>query len=146
MKVKDILAEKGTNVITGRENNTVLEAMNMFATNKVGSLLIMDEHNQIVGIVAARDVLMAVLSDREQLDNIPLKNIMTKEIIVAAPDDDIDYVQAIMTENRIRHIPIIDNKKLAGIISIGDVVKAQLKKSSVENRYLRDFIEGKYPA
>ena len=71
---------------------------------------------------------------------------MTKDIIVASPDDDLDYVEAIMTENRIRHVPIIENKALAGIVSIGDLVKAQLKQTSVENRYLRDFIEGKYPA
>ncbi len=146
MKVKDILTEKGTNVVTIRENNTVLEAMNQFAISKVGSLLILDDDHQIIGIIASRDVLMAVLNDRKNLDTILVRDIMTKDIIVASLDDDVDYVQAIMTENRIRHVPIIENKKLAGIISIGDLVKAQLKKTSVENRYLKDFIEGKYPA
>jgi CBS domain-containing protein len=73
-------------------------------------------------------------------------DVMTRDVIVATPDDKIDYLLAIMTENRIRHIPIIDGGKLAGMISTGDVVKAQIIDEKVENRYLKDYIEGKYPA
>ncbi|MBN2011754.1 CBS domain-containing protein [candidate division KSB1 bacterium] len=146
MKVKDILAEKGTDVATITGDTTVWQAMNKFAAQKVGSLLVLGGTGNIIGIIAARDVLMSVLKHRDKLDTMPVSEIMTKDIIVASPDDDLDYVEAIMTENRIRHVPIIENKALAGIVSIGDLVKAQLKQTSVENRYLRDFIEGKYPA
>jgi CBS domain-containing protein len=67
-------------------------------------------------------------------------------VIVAGPDEEIDRLMAIMTENRIRHIPIIDGSKMIGLISIGDVVKAQLTVHEVQISYLKDYIEGKYPA
>ncbi len=146
MKVKDVLAVKGSNVIVINHEKTIFEAMSMFAMHRVGSLLIVDETKNIVGIIAARDVLMEVLRASEKIRETPVNSIMTRNIIVATPDDDLEYIQALMTENRIRHIPIMENKKLAGIVSIGDIVKVQLKEYHVENRYLREYIEGKYPA
>lgn len=146
MKVKDILAVKGTEVITTEQHNTVFQAMATFAAHKVGSLLVLDKQGGIVGILAARDVLMEVLRACDNIKETKINSIMTKKIIIGNPEDDLDYIQAIMTENRIRHLPIIENKKLAGIVSIGDVVKAQLKQYHVENRYLKDYIVSKYPA
>jgi len=146
MKVKDILAAKGTHVYTVGEKKSVHEAMETFAAHKVGSLLVLDDKGGIVGILAARDVLMAVLKSCDKIKQIQVEDIMTKNIIIGNPEDDLNYVQAVMTENRIRHLPIIENKRLAGIVSIGDIVKAQLKAFHVENRYLKDFIVGKYPA
>ncbi|MDZ7401600.1 MAG: CBS domain-containing protein [candidate division KSB1 bacterium] len=146
MKVKDILAAKGTHVVTINQEATVYEALETFAANRVGSLLVLDEKGGIVGIVAARDALMAVLRACDEIRKIKVKEIMTKNIIIGDPEDDLDSVEVIMTENRIRHLPIIKDNKLAGIVSIGDVVKAQLKNIHVENRYLKDYILGKYPA
>jgi CBS domain-containing protein len=149
MKVKEILKEKGKNVITVEQNKTVHHAMKTFAANKVGSLLVIDAKNGIIGILAARDVLMIALKSCDKIKEINVKEIMTREIIIGHPDDDLKYVQAIMTENRIRHLPIVENNKLAGIISIGDILKAQLAEYEgyeVENRYLKDYVLGKYPA
>ncbi len=146
MKVKDILATKGTHVVTISQEATVYEALETFAANRVGSLLVLDEKGGIVGIVAARDALMAVLRACDEIRKIKVKEIMTKNIIIGDPEDELDKVEVIMTENRIRHLPIIKDNKLAGIVSIGDVVKAQLKNIHVENRYLKDYILGKYPA
>ena len=145
MKVKDILAKKGSQVVTVREETTVLDAMSVFAANRVGSLLVVDKNDAILGIIAARDVLMAVLNDLQGITKLPVSKIMTKELIVATEDDNIDYIQAIMTENRIRHIPVLDGRELKGIVSIGDVVKLLLKAKDVENRYLKDYIADKYP-
>jgi len=145
MKVKDILANKGTQVITVREETTVIDAMSVFSANRVGSLLVVDKNDAILGIIAARDVLMAVINDMQGITELPVSKIMTKDLIVATEDDDIDYVQAIMTENRIRHIPVLDGRELKGMISIGDVVKLLLKAKDVENRYLKDYIADKYP-
>lgn len=145
MKVKDILAKKGSQVVTVREESTVLEAMSVFSANRVGSLLVVDKNDAILGIIAARDVLMAVLNDLQGIAKLPVSKIMTKELIVATEDDNIDYIQAIMTENRIRHIPVLDGRELKGIVSIGDVVKLLLKAKDVENRYLKDYIADKYP-
>jgi CBS domain-containing protein len=146
MKVKDVLAEKGTHVVTINQEATVYEALQTFAANRVGSLLVLDDKGGIVGIIGARDVLMAVVNTCEEIRNTKVKEIMTKNIIIGDPDDDLDNVEVIMTENRIRHLPIIKQDLLAGIISIGDVVKAQLKNVHVENRYLKDYIISKYPA
>jgi len=71
---------------------------------------------------------------------------MTREIIVGAPEDNLEDVEKIMTVNRIRHLPIVKQKQICGIISIGDVVKAQLQDLHVENKYLKDYVSGKYPA
>lgn len=146
MKVKGILAAKGSNVVTINEDATVYGAMSTFAKNKVGSLLVLDSKGGIVGILAARDVLMATLNECDKIKEKKVKTIMTREIIIGHPEDDLDYVLTIMTENRIRHLPIIEGQKLVGIVSIGDVVKTQLKEEKAENRYLRDYIVSKYPA
>ncbi len=146
MKVKDILSVKGSRVVTTHQDNTVVEAMALFFANRIGSLLVVDKNDSILGILAPNDVLKAVQEDADNISKIKVSSIMTRDIIVATEDDNVDYIQAIMTENRIRHIPILEDQTLKGMISIGDVVKAQIKEKEVENRYLKDYIEGKYPA
>ena len=74
-----------------------------------------------------------------------VNQVMTKNLLCASEEDTIDYIQAVMTENRIRHIPILDKTELKGLVSIGDVVNAQIKIHEVENHYLKDYIDGKYP-
>ncbi len=146
MKVKDILDEKGSRVITCHEDNSVMEALSIFAANKVGSLLVVDDHQRILGILAPRDVLLAMLNQADKFREIKVWEIMTRDLIVGTEDDHISYIQALMTENRIRHVPIVEGRELKGLVSIGDVVKAQLTETKVENRYLKEYIEGKYPA
>ncbi len=146
MKVKDVLSVKGSRVVTTHEDNTVVEAMALFFANKIGSLLVVDKNDSILGILAPNDVLKAVHEDAENIATIKVSSIMTRDIIVASEEDSIDYIQNIMTEARIRHLPIMEEKELKGVISIGDVVKAQINEKEVEIKYLKDYIEGKYPA
>jgi CBS domain-containing protein len=145
MKVKDILAVKGSRVVTIVENTSVFEAMLVFSANRIGSLLVVDKDENILGIICARDVLMATLNHLEDIKTITIDKIMTTNLIVARKDDDLDYVRAVMTENRIRHLPIIDNKKVIGLISMGDVVNAQVTEKDVELTYYREYIADKYP-
>ncbi len=77
-----------------------------------------------------------------RLRDLPVVDIMTREVICAVPDDDLDYAMGIMTQNRIRHLPIVEDGKLIGIISIGDVVRAHLQHTAYENRMMRDYIQG----
>ena len=146
MKARDILEVKGSRVVTCHQDNTLMDALAIFAANKIGSLLVVDSHDKIQGIIAPRDILIVVLKDYEKVKEILVTEVMSKDLIVATIDDSVDYIQKIMTENRIRHVPILDNGELQGIVSIGDVVKAQIDEKEVENRYLKDYIEGKYPA
>lgn len=145
MKIKDILAAKGSRVVTVEKNSSVIDAMSVFSANRVGSLLVMDKDNNILGIIGARDVLMAVINHQDEIKTVTVEKIMTTNLIVGTPDDTIDYILAVMTENRIRHIPILEGTELKGIVSIGDVVKSQLKEKDVENKYLKDYIADRYP-
>ena len=145
MKVKDILAQKGSRVITIEKNVSVLDAMKLFPANRVGSLIVVDKFDEILGIIAARDVLMAVINHLERIKTMTVEEIMTTNLIIGTEEDSIEYLQAIMTENRIRHVPILEGRKLKGLVSIGDVVKALMTEKDVENRYLKDYIADKYP-
>ncbi|SHO44734.1 CBS domain-containing protein [Desulfopila aestuarii] len=146
MKAKEILDAKGTRVITVIEDSLIVDVMAIFFANKVGSLLVVDKYDNILGIVAPNDILKAVHQNLDRVPEMRVSEVMVSDLIVATPEDDLDYIQNIMTENRVRHIPILDDGKLIGLVSIGDVVKAQMTIKNVENRYLKDYIEGKYPA
>jgi len=145
MKAKDILDTKGSRVVTCHEDNSLMEALAIFSANKVGSLLVVDSNDKIQGIIAPRDILLMVLNNLDNIKTLKVNEVMTTNLIVATVDDDVEYLQAVMTENRIRHIPILEGSELKGLVSIGDVVKAQIVEKEVENRYLKDYIEGKYP-
>ncbi len=145
MKVKDILAVKGSRVVTVEQSTAVLDAMSIFSANRVGSLLVVDKEANILGIIGARDVLMAVINHLEEIKTLTVERIMSTNLIVGTPDDKLDYILSVMTENRIRHVPIFQGRELKGLVSIGDVVKAQLKETKVENKYLKDYIADKYP-
>ena len=145
MKAKEILIEKGSRVVTIHQNNLLVDVMALFFSNRVGSVIVVDKNDTILGIVAPHDVLKAVYDNLSKVPELKVSEVMTRNVIVATPEDDIDYLLAVMTENRIRHLPVLNEGRLAGIVSIGDVVKAQIKQQHVENRYLKDYIEGKYP-
>ena len=145
MKAKEILATKGSRVVTVAKDSSVIDAMSIFSANRIGSLLVVDKDGKILGIIGARDVLMAVVNHLEEIKTLTVDKIMSTNLIVGTPDDSIDYLLSIMTENRIRHVPIFEGKELKGLISIGDVVKSQLKETHVENKYLKDYIADKYP-
>ena len=145
MKVRDILKDKGTEVATIGTEETIGDAAKILVEKNIGSLLVQDEKGAIAGIITERDILKQCNQCLESLKETKVKDVMTKNLIVASLDDDLDYVENIMTQNRVRHLPIISNQKLEGIISIGDLVNVLRGDCKVENRYLKDFISGKYP-
>lgn len=144
MKVKEILKSKGPEVVTIGEEKSVYDAISTLVKNKIGSLIVLNVEGKIVGIITERDILTESERNDGRLKEIKVKDVMTKDLIIGQAEDDIEYIEAIMTENRIRHLPILSDKRLVGIISIGDVVKAQIHQSKVEIRLLQDYIEGKY--
>ena len=146
MKVRDILKDKGSEVATIGAEETICDAVKTLVEKNIGSLLVLDEKGGITGIITERDILKQCNKCLESFKEIKIKDVMTKNLIVASPDDDLDYVENIMTQNKVRHLPIISkNQKLEGIISIGDMVNVLRGECKVENRYLKDFISGKYP-
>jgi CBS domain-containing protein len=145
VKVKDILKDKGTEVATIGVQETICDAVRALVEKNIGSLLVLDEKGVIAGIITERDILKQCNKCLETLPDTKVKDVMTKKLIVASPDDDLDYVENIMTQNRIRHLPIMADQKLAGIISIGDLVNVLRGECKVENRYLKAYISGEYP-
>ena len=145
MKVKDIIAKKGSTVFTSPITISIKEALDNLIMNKVGSLVIVDDEKNPVGIITERDILNLANRDNNW-HSLPVQGNLTTNFIVGIPEDHVEYIMSLMTINRIRHVPILDEGRLAGLISIGDIVKAQLKDIKAENRYLNDYIMGKYPA
>ena len=124
MNVRRILTTKGGGVVTVRPDQTVREAIALLAKHNIGALVAVDEENRPVGILSERDITRRLAKD-EDLFTLPVSDLMTKNVITGMPQDDLKSVANTMTDKRIRHLPIVDQGKLCGIISIGDVVKTQ---------------------
>lgn len=145
-RVRDLLAEKGGDVYFVRPEQTVYEAIQVLTRHNIGAVLVLDDDDRLVGIFTERDVLKQCVRRSDRLKSTHVKDAMTTDLIIGVPDDDVDYLMGVMTVNKIRHIPILEGKRVVGVVSIGDVVKSQLKDAHYENRYLKDYIMGKYPA
>ncbi len=142
MLVRDILDSKPRDIITATPETTVLDAMNLLIGNKISCLPIVDTTDKLVGILSDKDIFRLAHRDQNHFTAAAVSDIMTAELIVGLADDDIDYIAGIMTENRIRHIPIVEKDKMVGLVSQGDVVKMQMKDIQVQNRYLKMYIDG----
>lgn len=143
MKIKDILRQKGATVQTVAPDASVQDAMSLLVEHNIGSLIVRKKGGDIVGIITERDILrQCAASGDHDPDKTRVSDVMTADLIIGVPDDDLEYVMGIMTKNRIRHLPVLDGGELEGIISIGDVVNAHLHETKFENRLLRDYIHG----
>lgn len=141
MKVREILRRKGHEVVTVGPAATVLDAMRRLVEHDIGSLVVVED-GEVTGIVTERDVLRLGAGDPGRLEATTVGDAMTTDLIIATPDDDIDYCMEIMTRNRVRHLPIMEGRDLRGIVSIGDVVNNLRKHAEAENRHLKDYIRG----
>ena len=140
MKIRDVLRTKGPAVITVAPDVPTQEAMRVLVKNRIGALVVHD--GKLRGIITERDLLRWGAEDIHRLLNSRVRDLMTVEVITASPEAEIEDVMDTMVERRIRHLPIMENGALAGIISIGDVVNALRQSVEVENRYLHAYIEG----
>lgn len=142
MKVKDILKNKGPEVFTIGEEKNINEALKILVKNNIGVLLVLNNDAKIVGIFSERDAIRTAHNNPQNFGDTLVKDVMSKNIIFVEPEDDIEYLQSIMTKNHIRHLPVVDKKVLVGLISIGDIVKSLLSTTQYENKYLKDYISG----
>jgi CBS domain-containing protein len=142
MRIKDILRGKGTDVVTIRPTETVPEAIKRLNEHNIGGLVVTSESGVVVGIITERDILRETAERCEQIQLTLVGDVMTRDVIIGVPEDNLDYVMGIMSKNRIRHLPVLEESGLVGIISIGDVVSAHLRKTEFENRMLKDYIHG----
>jgi CBS domain-containing protein len=142
MKVKELLGIKGLECFSITSDQTLLDAAKQMAECNIGALLVMDR-GSLVGIVTERDIVKNAANDRQQCKEVRIKEAMTTNLLVVKPGDDLDYVMAVMIQNNIRHLPVIEESGLMGMLSMRDVVKVLVKNLAAENQYLKDLIGGK---
>lgn len=144
MKVKDILAKKPANVITISADDTLQDASVLLTEHNIGALVVVDKANAPAGILSERDIVRKIAGKGANALSMLIKDAMTADIIIGLMDDDLAHVSTTMTNKRIRHLPIMDNQSLVGMISIGDIVKSQLDYAEHEAHTLRQYITGGY--
>ena len=137
-RLAEILEEKGHAVLEIDADSSVLEAVQLMVENNVGSLLV-TERGEVAGIVTERDYLRRVTLEG-RTEEAPVKEIMSAPLVVATLETTVDECMAMMTDRRIRHIPVVDEEKVVGLVSIGDLVKFKSKLQSFEIQFLNDYI------
>jgi CBS domain-containing protein len=141
--VKDILDEKGHTAWTIGPDAKVLEALELMAKKGLGALVVL-ENDEVVGIMSERDYARKIMLMGRQSQDTPVRDIMTREVYGVHDDTTAEECMALMTDKHIRHLPVCKEGKLAGIISIGDVVKAVITDQKVKIENLENYIMGKY--
>ncbi|MGC1456195.1 MAG: CBS domain-containing protein [Nitrospirota bacterium] len=143
MKVKELLSIKGLECFSITGEKSLLDAAKQMAECNIGALLVMDR-GALVGIVTERDIVKNAADESHQCKDVTIKNVMSTNLLVVKPGDDLDYVMAIMIQNNIRHTPVIEESGLVGLLSMRDVVRVLVKNLKAENIYLKDMIGGKF--
>ena len=138
--VRDLLAGKGTDVWSIAPDKTVYDALSMMADRGIGAVLVV-EGARLVGILSERDYARQVILKGKASKDTPVREIMTTKLIHVTPDHTIDDCMAIMTNSRIRHLPVLTGENLVGILSIGDVVKAVISEKQSHIEQLEDYIK-----
>lgn len=137
MNVENILMQKGTDVATIGPEASIKRAADWLRAKGIGALVVARD-DAVLGIISERDIVHALSQYGEAVASIAVKDIMTHGLITVAPGDDLNRMMRLMTRHRVRHLPVLRNGKLAGIISIGDVVKRRLDDLELETSVLRD--------
>ncbi len=140
--LSSILEEKSGGVLQIDGGATVFEAITMMVDANVGSLLVTEE-GEIVGIMTERDYLRRVTLQGRTDRETAVREIMSSPLVVATPETSIDECMAMMTDRRIRHLPVVDGGEVVGVVSIGDLVKFRSKQQAFEIKYLTDYITGR---
>ncbi len=138
MKIKDLVKSKGFEVIAVDSGTPLGEAIKKMVDRNIGALLIVEDGNT-VGMFTERDVLKSWVSGKD-FKSTPVKEAMTRDLVIAELEDELDYAMSIMIQKGVRHLPVLDQGRLVSVLSIRDVVKAQVSNLVAEVHYLKDFI------
>ena len=140
IQLKQLLEKKGAGAVTLAESASVGEAIRTMYQHRVGSVLISSVSGTPLGIFTERDVMRLCAEGKHDFDNLSIKDHMTTELVLGKPEDRVTEVLGIMTEKRFRHIPIVKDGQIVGMVSIGDLVKAKLEETVQEAEALRNYI------
>jgi CBS domain-containing protein len=142
MLIRHILAGKGSDVVTTRPDATVTEVAKLLKAKRIGAVVVTDADEELCGIISERDLACGLADHGANLLGMRVADVMTSEISTCSPNDGIDRLMRQMTEGRFRHLPVVEDGRMIGIISIGDVVKNRLQELENEAHMLHDYISG----
>ena len=139
MRIADVLRNKGAAVATITPETSVAGLLTELAVHNIGAMVVVSQDG-LVGIVSERDVVRKLHEMGAEILRRPVSEIMTTLVATCSPDDSVDSLSALMTTNRVRHVPVMDGGRLAGIVSIGDVVKTRMEELQAEQERLQAYI------
>ncbi|MFQ5784783.1 MAG: CBS domain-containing protein [Alphaproteobacteria bacterium] len=140
MHVSDILGEKGTDVITTGPDETVGATARLLNVKRIGVVMVCDAAGKLSGVISERDIIRAVSVHGERALDMRVREVMTADVVTCKPDDTISDVMKVMTVGRFRHLPVMEDGEIKGVVSIGDVVKHRLEETELESQVLRDYM------
>ena len=140
MNVEHILSEKGRNVVTIDPQSTLAEAARTLSDKRIGAVIVSSGNQPVLGILSERDIVRAINEKGSAALNEPVSRYMTAKVVTCTGRSAINELMEIMTNGKFRHVPIVEDGRLNGIVSIGDVVKYRLAEIESESRALRDYI------
>ena len=135
MKIRDLLKIKSRPVITVDPNETVTAAIQKLVDNDRGSLSVCNDKGELVGIITERDIVRKCFARSAAIASTKVRDVMTEQVAIGIPEDDLGYVISVMKQKRIRHIPIVDNQKVVGMVSMRDLLDMQLDQAEAQIRY-----------
>src|SRR6201996_8538687 len=139
MRIADVLRSKGGEVKTINPDATVTELVDGLASHNIGAMVVVGDDG-VVGIVSERDVVRQLHTHGASVLTRPVSSVMTTMVATCTKSDEVDAISVLMTKNRVRHVPVLDGKKLIGIVSIGDVVKTRMEELEAEQQQLQSYI------
>lgn len=140
MNVASVLKAKGRAVATARPETTLKEIAIQLAQKGIGAIVIVDDRDEVVGIISERDLVRAVATGNNEVLDSPVSDGMTRDVVTCGENRTIDELMEIMTKGRFRHVPVVEGGKLTGIVSIGDVVKNHIAEVEMEVSAMRDYL------
>jgi CBS domain-containing protein len=142
MTVAKILKTKGADVVAARPGTPLIDIARLLAEHRIGAVPVIDGKKRLRGIVSERDVVRAVARSGASALEGAVDTVMTKKVVVCRPEDSIYEIMSVMTDNRIRHLPVVVDDKLVGLVSIGDVVKQRIAEVEFEASEMKRYIAG----
>ena len=140
MLVSTLIKEKGARVITTEPATTVAEVADIIARERIGAVVVTEKDSEVVGIISERDIVNGLSKFGINLLKLPVSDVMTRDVFTCATTENLNQLRREMTNRRARHIPVVEEDKLIGIISIGDIVKNRLDELEDEAQQMRDYI------
>ena len=145
-KIGSILNYKNNDLFTASPDDTVFQAIEKMSDKNVGALPVVDQNGRLIGIVSERDYTRKVILNGKSSQTTRVKQIMTSNLVTAKPRDSVEKAMHTMTEKKVRHLPILDENKMVGIVTIGDLVKWTISAQGAMIDQLEGYIRGSYPA